>query len=150
MYDLIREKEAESTERVLLGTIDGRVGLLNLQGNRTLRITWLINSMGSEITCLDTFELQDGLDILIGRQDGIVEVFTFPDEDTSASLRYRYVNVKYLLIWYYVIYLHVIEGKKFIFYRTLAKVLALLLEESLVPLVIPKYLLPLIPVEYLA
>ncbi|XP_047367653.1 Bardet-Biedl syndrome 7 protein homolog isoform X1 [Vespa velutina] len=85
-----REKETESTERVLLGTIDGRVGLLNLQGNKTLRITWLINSMGSEITTLDTFELQDGLDIIIGRQDGIVEVFTFPDEDTSPCLRYRY------------------------------------------------------------
>ncbi|KAL2713306.1 Bardet-Biedl syndrome 7 protein isoform X1 [Vespula squamosa] len=85
-----REKEVESTERVLLGTIDGRVGLLNLQGNKTLRITWLINSMGSEVTSLDTFELQDGIDILIGRQDGIVEVFTFPDEDTSPCLRYRY------------------------------------------------------------
>lgn len=105
MHDLLREKEVESTERVLLGTIDGRVGLLNLQGNKTLRITWLINSMGSEVTSLDTFELQDGMDILIGRQDGIVEVFTFPDEDTSPCLRYRYVKIKYLIIYHYIIYL---------------------------------------------
>ncbi|KAI4482217.1 hypothetical protein M0804_008768 [Polistes exclamans] len=85
-----RDKETESTERVLLGTIDGRVGLLILQGNKTLRITWLINSMGSEITSLDTFQLQDDVDLLIGRQDGIIEVYTFPDEDTSPFLRYRY------------------------------------------------------------
>ncbi|KAK2581970.1 hypothetical protein KPH14_002410 [Odynerus spinipes] len=85
-----REGEVESTERVLVGAVDGRVGLLILQDNKTIRITWLLNSTGSEITSLDTFELQDGLDILIGRQDGIVEVFTFPDEDTSPLLRYRY------------------------------------------------------------
>lgn len=78
-----------------MGTMDGKVGLLILQGNKTLRITWLLNMTSSEITSLDTYELQDGLDILIGRQDGTVEVYTFPEEDMLPSLRYRYVGVAY-------------------------------------------------------
>lgn len=72
------------------------MGLLILQGNKTLRITWLLNMTSSEITSLDTYELQDGLDILIGRQDGTVEVYTFPEEDMLPSLRYRYVGVAIL------------------------------------------------------
>lgn len=93
-----REGDLESKERVLVGTIDGKVGLLILHGNKTLRITWLLNMTGSEVTSLDTYELQDGLDILIGRQDGTVEVYTFPEEDTLPSLRYRYVGITYLNI----------------------------------------------------
>ncbi|XP_071874568.1 BBSome complex member BBS7 isoform X5 [Bombus fervidus] len=85
-----REGDLESKERVLVGTIDGKVGLLILHGNKTLRITWLLNMTGSEVTSLDTYELQDGLDILIGRQDGTVEVYTFPEEDMLPFLRYRY------------------------------------------------------------
>jgi len=87
-----REGEIYSRDRVLVGTADGRVGLLILQGNKTLRITWLLTSTGSGITSLDTYELQDGIDILVGRQDGIVEVYTFPDEDVSSILRYHYVS----------------------------------------------------------
>ncbi|XP_031830282.1 BBSome complex member BBS7 isoform X2 [Nomia melanderi] len=90
VLSLYREGDVESKDRVLLGTMDGRVGLLILQGNKTLRITWLLNMIGSEVTALDTYELQDGLDILIGRQDGTVDVYTFPDEELLPSLRYRY------------------------------------------------------------
>ncbi|XP_076625731.1 BBSome complex member BBS7 [Colletes latitarsis] len=90
VLSLYREGDTESKDRVLVGTMDGRIGLLILQGNKTLRITWLLNVTGSEVTSLDTYELQDGLDILVGRQDGTVEVYTFPDEDTSPSFRYRY------------------------------------------------------------
>ncbi|XP_050597059.1 Bardet-Biedl syndrome 7 protein homolog isoform X4 [Bombus affinis] len=90
VLSLYREGDLESKERVLVGTIDGKVGLLILHGNKTLRITWLLNMTGSEITSLDTYELQDGLDILIGRQDGTVEVYTFPEEDMLPFLRYRY------------------------------------------------------------
>lgn len=80
-------------DKVLVGTIDGKVGLLVLEGNKTLRITWLINTTGSEITCLDTYELDDGLDILVGRQDGTVDVYGFPDdEDTAPTLKFRYVS----------------------------------------------------------
>ncbi|XP_076397745.1 BBSome complex member BBS7 [Megachile rotundata] len=87
---LCRDRDIESKEHILVGTMDGKVGLLILESNKTLRITWILNMTGSEVTSLDTYELQDGLDILIGRQDGTVEVYTFPEEDTSSFLRYRY------------------------------------------------------------
>lgn len=87
-----REGEIYSRDRVLVGTADGRIGLLILQGNKTLRVTWLLTSTGSGITSLDTHQLQDGIDILVGRQDGVVEVYTFPDEDVSSILRYHYVS----------------------------------------------------------
>ncbi|XP_024888657.1 Bardet-Biedl syndrome 7 protein homolog isoform X1 [Temnothorax curvispinosus] len=90
VLSIYREGEIYSRDRVLVGTADGRVGLLILQGNKTLRVTWLLTSTGSEITSLDTHQLQDGIDILIGRQDGGVEVYTFPDEDVSSTLRYHY------------------------------------------------------------
>ncbi|XP_043268965.1 Bardet-Biedl syndrome 7 protein-like isoform X2 [Venturia canescens] len=88
---LYREGDRESMDKVLVGTIDGKIGLLILEGNKTLRITWLINTAGSEITSLDTYELDDGLDILVGRQDGTVDVYGFPDdEDTVPNLKFRY------------------------------------------------------------
>ncbi|XP_011870374.1 PREDICTED: Bardet-Biedl syndrome 7 protein homolog isoform X2 [Vollenhovia emeryi] len=90
VLSIYREGEVYSRDRVLVGTVDGRIGLLILQGNKTLRITWLLTSTGSEITSLDTHQLQDGIDILVGRQDGVVEVYTFPDEDISPILRYHY------------------------------------------------------------
>lgn len=81
-----------SKDRVLVGTADGRIGLLILQGNKTLRITWFLTSTGAGITSLDTHQLQDDVDILVGRQDGVVEVYTFPDEDVTSTLRYHYVS----------------------------------------------------------
>ncbi|XP_026825185.1 Bardet-Biedl syndrome 7 protein homolog isoform X1 [Ooceraea biroi] len=90
VLSVYREGEIYSKDRVLVGTADGRIGLLILQGNKTLRITWLLTSTGSGITSLDTHQLQDGMDILVGRQDGVVEVYTFPDEDITATLRYHY------------------------------------------------------------
>ncbi|CAL1685480.1 unnamed protein product [Lasius platythorax] len=90
VLSVYREEEVYSKDRVLVGTADGRIGLLILQGNKTLRITWLLTSTGSGITSLDTHQLQDGIDILVGRQDGVVEVYTFPDEDVTSTLRYHY------------------------------------------------------------
>ncbi|KAK0159968.1 hypothetical protein PV328_007422 [Microctonus aethiopoides] len=89
---LYREGENESRDRILVGTQDGKIGLLILQGNKTIRIIWLLNNVGSEITSLDTYELDDGIDILVGRQDGTIEVFRFPidDEEIVPTLRYRY------------------------------------------------------------
>lgn len=90
---MCRKGEQESTDCLLVGTIDGKVGLLVLESNKTLRITWLVNTTGPEITCLDTYEIDDGLDILVGRQDGTVDVYAFPeDEDTEPTLRFRYVS----------------------------------------------------------
>lgn len=92
MLLFFREGEVYSKNRVLVGTADGRIGLLILQGNKTLRITWLLTSTGSGITSVDTHQLQDSIDILVGRQDGTVEVYTFPDEDVTSTLRYHYVS----------------------------------------------------------
>ncbi|XP_025265228.1 Bardet-Biedl syndrome 7 protein homolog isoform X2 [Camponotus floridanus] len=90
VLSVYREGEVYSKDRVLVGTADGRIGLLILQGNKTLRITWLLTSTGSGITSMDTHQLQDDIDILVGRQDGTVEVYTFPDEDVTSILRYHY------------------------------------------------------------
>ncbi|XP_046598627.1 Bardet-Biedl syndrome 7 protein homolog isoform X3 [Neodiprion lecontei] len=86
-----READVESKDRILVGTTDGRVGLLTLQRDKTLRVTWLLSNNGAEITSLDTYELQDGVDILVGRQNGVIEVFAFPEEDdTTPVLRFRH------------------------------------------------------------
>lgn len=80
-------------DRLLVGTIDGKIGLLIVDGRKNLRVTWLLKSPGSEITCLDTYELQEGLDLLVGRQDGFVEVYAFSaEDDTMLTLRYRHVS----------------------------------------------------------
>ncbi|XP_011299492.1 Bardet-Biedl syndrome 7 protein homolog [Fopius arisanus] len=86
-----REDQRDSRNRILVGTQDGKIGLLTVQGAKTIRITWVITTAAPEVTSLDTYELEDGLDILVGRQDGTVEVFAFPeDEETTPLRRYRY------------------------------------------------------------
>lgn len=88
-----REGEMESQDRILMGTIDGKVALLMLDKDTNLRISWVLNKPGSEVTSLDSFQIQDGVDLIIGRHDGSVEVHTLPpDEDTVPTLRYRYVS----------------------------------------------------------
>ena len=84
----------DATDRLLIGTIDGRIGLLVMDGKKTLRVTWLVKTTGSEITSLDTYELQDGLDLIVGRQDGHVEVYSFTmEEENSLTLRFKHVCV---------------------------------------------------------
>ncbi|KAJ8676518.1 hypothetical protein QAD02_012305 [Eretmocerus hayati] len=86
-----RDGEEESNDRILVGTIDGRVGLLMLEKDKSLRVSWLLSKIGSEITSLDSFEIQDGVDLIVGRQDGSVEVYTLPaDEEIVPMLRFRY------------------------------------------------------------
>ncbi|XP_043478026.1 Bardet-Biedl syndrome 7 protein homolog isoform X2 [Leptopilina heterotoma] len=88
---LFREDNVLSRNHVLMGTLDGKVGLLILETNKTVRVTWLLNDSSSEITALDTYVLQDTLDFIVGRQNGIVEVFAFPtDEEATPTLRFRY------------------------------------------------------------
>ncbi|XP_001603197.1 Bardet-Biedl syndrome 7 protein homolog [Nasonia vitripennis] len=86
-----REGDVESNDRILMGTVDGKVGLLMLDSDKNIRVSWLLNKTSSEVTSLDSFELQDGVDLIIGRQDGSVEVYTLPqDEDTAPLLRFKY------------------------------------------------------------
>ncbi|XP_008550977.1 Bardet-Biedl syndrome 7 protein homolog [Microplitis demolitor] len=89
---LCRGDRKESSDRILIGTQDGKIGLLKILTDKTFRITWLITSSGSEITSLDTYELDDTPDILIGRQDGTIQVYSFPhDDEINPSLRYQYM-----------------------------------------------------------
>lgn len=93
-YYYYREDNVLSRNHILMGTLDGKVGLLILETNKTVRVTWLLNSSNSEITALDTYILQDTLDFIVGRQNGTVEVFAFPtDEEATPTLRFRYVGI---------------------------------------------------------
>lgn len=91
----LREGETEAQDRILMGTIDGKVALLMLDKDKNLRISWVLNKSGSEVTSLDSFEIQDGIDLIVGRHDGSVEVHTLPpDEDMDPILRFRYVSCR--------------------------------------------------------
>ncbi|XP_034946390.1 Bardet-Biedl syndrome 7 protein homolog [Chelonus insularis] len=94
VFSSFKEHDRELYDRVLLGTQDGKVGLLLLPGSKTVRNIWLLNTYGSEITCLDTYDLDgSGVDIIVGRLDGSVEVFNFSglDEILTPLLRFKYV-----------------------------------------------------------
>ncbi|XP_012279975.1 Bardet-Biedl syndrome 7 protein homolog isoform X2 [Orussus abietinus] len=88
---LCRDTVSDFSSHILVGTIDGRIGLLILRKNESLGITWLVGSMGSEVTSLDLYEFQEEQDILVGRLDGSVDVYALSeDEDTPPALRYHY------------------------------------------------------------
>lgn len=83
-----------------MGMMDGKVGLLMLDNEKNLRVSWLLNKNDSEVTSLDSFEIVDGIDLIVGRQDGSVEIHSLPaDEDAMPLLRFRYVSVeKYMIV----------------------------------------------------
>lgn len=106
LFYIFREGERESHDRILVGTQDGKIGLLKILSDTTCRVTWLINSYGSEITSLHTYELDDNVDILVGRQDGTIEVFNFPhDDEINPSLRYQYVSVFFCPLRQFILFL---------------------------------------------
>ena len=86
----------EAHDQVLMGTVDGKVGLLILDSDKTIRVSWILNNSASEVTSLISFKIEDTLDLVVGRQDGSVEVFSLPsEEDTVPMRRYRYVSISY-------------------------------------------------------
>jgi Bardet-Biedl syndrome 7 protein len=88
-----REGDKELHDRILMGTIDGKVGLLMLDNDKNLRVSWVLTKTGSEITSLDSYEIQESVDLIVGRQDGSIEIHTLPsDEDITPFLRFRYVS----------------------------------------------------------
>ncbi|CAG9857898.1 unnamed protein product [Phyllotreta striolata] len=86
----------ENDDTVLFGTADGRVGILdveNLQGFRR----WLVSNPASTspICAIDSYDLI-GIDrnqLIIGRQDGSIEVYHVNTTDLSddTKLLYKYV-----------------------------------------------------------
>ncbi|XP_068596580.1 Bardet-Biedl syndrome 7 protein [Brachionichthys hirsutus] len=80
-------------EEILYGTTDGRIGLVQI-GELSSSTKWEIDNdkKKGEILCMDTYDIiGDGVsDILVGRDDGTVEVYGF-DSDGDPTLRFEHV-----------------------------------------------------------
>ncbi|XP_029964352.1 BBSome complex member BBS7 isoform X2 [Salarias fasciatus] len=83
----------EGGEEVLYGTIDGKIGLVQV-GERSAVTRWEIDNDKKKggILCMDTYDIiGDGVnDILVGRDDGTVEVFGF-DSSGEPTVRFEHV-----------------------------------------------------------
>uniref|UniRef100_A0A8C3G0S7 Bardet-Biedl syndrome 7 protein homolog n=1 Tax=Cyclopterus lumpus TaxID=8103 RepID=A0A8C3G0S7_CYCLU len=80
-------------EEILYGTTDGKIGLVQI-GESAAAIKWEIDNDKKKggILCIDTYDIMgDGVnDILVGRDDGTVEVFGF-DSASEPTLRFEHV-----------------------------------------------------------
>lgn len=80
-------------DEVLYGTTDGKIGLIQV-GECASAIKWEIDNDKKKggILCLDTYDIiGDGVsDILVGRDDGTVEVYGF-DSEGEPTLRFEHV-----------------------------------------------------------
>ncbi|XP_034454534.1 Bardet-Biedl syndrome 7 protein [Hippoglossus hippoglossus] len=80
-------------EDVLFGTTDGKIGLVQI-GEQSAATKWEIDNDKKKggILCIDTFDIiGDGVnDILVGRDDGTVEVYGF-DSSSEPTLRFDHV-----------------------------------------------------------
>nr|CAD7588384.1 unnamed protein product [Timema genevievae] len=74
---LYRNDGGDTGDQVLYGTVDGRVGVLQVG-------RWLVNNElhRGGILCMDCYDITgDGMmDLLIGRQDGSIEVYSIEDD----------------------------------------------------------------------
>ncbi|XP_044219978.1 Bardet-Biedl syndrome 7 protein isoform X1 [Thunnus albacares] len=80
-------------EEILYGTTDGKIGLVQI-GESSAATKWEIDNDKKKggILCIDTYDIiGDGLnDILVGRDDGTVEVYGF-DNASEPTLRFEHV-----------------------------------------------------------
>uniref|UniRef100_A0A3B5Q1E5 Bardet-Biedl syndrome 7 n=1 Tax=Xiphophorus maculatus TaxID=8083 RepID=A0A3B5Q1E5_XIPMA len=80
-------------EEVLYGTTDGKIGLVQI-GDCDAATKWEIGNEKRKggILCIDTYDIiGDGVnDILVGRDDGTVEVYGF-DSSREPTLRFEHV-----------------------------------------------------------
>lgn len=89
----------EYGDEVLYGTADGKVGLVRL-ARAGAQHHWLLrndNSSGA-VQTIDNYDITgDGVkDLIIGRHDGSIEVYTFEDgEEEEPTLRFTHVNIAY-------------------------------------------------------
>uniref|UniRef100_A0A3Q1HM14 Bardet-Biedl syndrome 7 protein homolog n=1 Tax=Anabas testudineus TaxID=64144 RepID=A0A3Q1HM14_ANATE len=83
----------EGGEEILYGTTDGKMGLVQV-GERSAATKWEIDNDKKRggILCIDTYDIiGDGVnDILVGRDDGTVEVYGF-DSNNEPTLRFEHV-----------------------------------------------------------
>uniref|UniRef100_A0A1A8GTM9 Bardet-Biedl syndrome 7 n=2 Tax=Nothobranchius korthausae TaxID=1143690 RepID=A0A1A8GTM9_9TELE len=83
----------DAGDEILYGTTDGKIGLVQI-GDHSAGIKWEIdnNKKKGGVLCIDTYDIiGDGVnDILVGRDDGTVEVFGF-DNSGESTLRFEHV-----------------------------------------------------------
>ncbi|KAK5643844.1 hypothetical protein RI129_007689 [Pyrocoelia pectoralis] len=83
--------EDNDTKLVIFGTVDGRIGLLDIEKTQSFN-KWIIqdNRFSSAISCIDSYKMvqNEHQNIIVGRQDGNIEVYSINlgDNETSALL----------------------------------------------------------------
>ncbi|XP_067000696.2 Bardet-Biedl syndrome 7 protein homolog isoform X2 [Anabrus simplex] len=79
----------EGGDELMYGTADGRIGVVQVNRNE-VNHRWILNDgkRRSGILCMDCYDITgDGvLDILVGHQDGLVEVYSFSEEEQDGSI----------------------------------------------------------------
>ncbi|BFZ14686.1 hypothetical protein BsWGS_17726 [Bradybaena similaris] len=92
VLELYGNNGGEEGNEILYGTSDGRVGLLQI-GPLVSNHRWEMTNekRGGGVLCLDNYDITaDGiLDLLVGRDDGQVEVYSY-DEADEPVFRYSY------------------------------------------------------------
>ena len=94
MYILCILPSGEDGQEVLYGTQNGKMGLVKLMPTEpSYRWDMLNENKYGGIQCMSTADITgDGLpDILVGRDDGVVEVYGF-DEANEPRLIYTHVS----------------------------------------------------------
>lgn len=86
----------ETGDEILYGTADGRVGLVRV-GRTEVNHRWILNDgkHRAGVLCMNCYDMSgDGvLDLLIGRQDGTLDIFSLGDdagEEGKLSQRFSY------------------------------------------------------------
>lgn len=81
-------------QKVLYGTKNGRLGLVNLE-ERSGSVIWeLASSTSSAISAIYCHSFTGNVhpDIVVGKEDGVIDIFTV-DESDMASFRQSYVRL---------------------------------------------------------
>lgn len=83
-------------EKLIIGMADGRVVLLKIGHlSNNIQEELLVNNLeiSSAVTSIDTFDMSgDGkVELLIGRRDGTVQVFTMPSEENLFDIEIRQI-----------------------------------------------------------
>ncbi|CAI5653038.1 BBSome complex member BBS7 isoform X1 [Oreochromis niloticus] len=93
VLELYKDKDFSLGEEILYGTTDGKIGLVEI-GEHSAATKWEIDNDKKKggILCIDTYDIiGDGVsDILVGRDDGTVEVYGF-DSSNEPTLRFEHV-----------------------------------------------------------
>ncbi|KAJ8912894.1 hypothetical protein NQ315_011217 [Exocentrus adspersus] len=80
----------EDSRAVLFGTVDGRVGILDIENTQGFD-RWLVtnNENASSVSCMDSYDMSGNgtKNLIIGREDGTIEVFQINIYDATDASR---------------------------------------------------------------